>query len=506
MAEKELITKERVASRNENFLSGPKILSKPSVDFAVSLRKSKRQEAINEKRRKVCLGLSTSDQSSLNIQPLMETSITRENFQMFSECFKNPLDSFYLHNAIRVFRCFTQQRQELIFKLIMDLKIIPLIIRIIQNPMIQIMCIKEAIWSVSNMASGPSYIVSALVNEKVDVICKEFLSSNDMELFEYALWGLSNIAGDNIAYRNKINNMGVIEIILEKIDSLEFMMPTILWTIRNICEGGTILKKSTLVSLLGLLKKLIRFKKNEKITIEILWIFSYISDGNKSQIKKLIENKILEFIFQASSSQNSKYAIPAIRTLGNLACGSCDQCEILFSKGILETLYGQYEKSNIFYIKSLVLWTLANLTEGTRSQILIITKHPILIQVVTALNSSDSKCRNEAVNIIKIISKIGTHASIMALINVGFIKESKEFLMNSTDPKLVSSVIEITLSILKQLEDTHTSEIVALMNQNNYSSCLLQNIASKNTKVDNMVSEIFKHLDFEIENHEFLFG
>jgi hypothetical protein len=152
----------------------------------------------------------------------------------------------------------------------MDLKIIPLVIRILQNPIIQSLYIKEAIWAVCNMASGPSYIVTALVNEKADEICKDFLHSNDSDIFEYALWGLSNIAGDNSIYREKIHNMGVIEMLLERIDSLDFMMPTVLWTIRNICEGGTILKESTLVNLLGLLRRLTRWKKSDEITIEMM--------------------------------------------------------------------------------------------------------------------------------------------------------------------------------------------------------------------------------------------
>lgn len=505
MAEKDLITKERIASRNENFLSGPKILTKPSVDFAVNLRRAKRQEAINDKRRKVCLGLSTSGQSRISIQPSMQVNINRENFQILSECFKSPTDSFHLYNGISALRYFTQQKQELVFKLIMDLKMIPLIIGILQNPLIQSLSIKEALWSICNMASGPSYIVTALVNEKADEICKEFLQSNDSDLFEYALWCLSNIAGDNSTYRKKIHSMGIIEMILERADSLDLMMPTVLWTIRNICEGGTILKESTLVTLIRLLRRLTRFKKSDENIIEILWILSYITDGDTNQVKKLIESKILDFILQSSSSQNTKISIPALRALGNIAAGPIDQCEILLSKSILEFVYSQYEKSTSFRAKYYALWVISNITAGTRSQILIITKHPILIQIVTAINSSDSTCRKEAICILNNISRSGTHTSLMALINVGFIKESKEFLSNSTDPKLVGSIIETTLTILKELEDSHSSEIVALMNQNDYSSCLLQNIANKSSKIENMINEIFKFLDFEVENLEHLF-
>jgi hypothetical protein len=94
----------------------------------------------------------------------------------------------------------------------------------------------------------------------------------------------------------------------------------------------------------------------------------------------------------------------------------------------------------------------------------------------------------------------------MALINVGFIKESKEFLLNSTDPILVASIIETILTILKELEYSHTSEIVALMNQNDYSSCLLQNIATKSAKVESMVNKIFNYLDFEVEDLECQFS
>jgi hypothetical protein len=62
----------------------------------------------------------------------------------------------------------------------------------------------EAAWCLTNIASGNSDHVKVLVENKLIENFNRLLMSPHIEIIEQVIWGLGNIAGDNVEMRNRV--------------------------------------------------------------------------------------------------------------------------------------------------------------------------------------------------------------------------------------------------------------------------------------------------------------
>jgi importin subunit alpha-6/7 len=492
MAESLVFTAERVNNRNENFLCAPRFQAS-NEQFAVSLRRTKRQE-INKKKRKIFSEIRYNELDKTHTDLIEPSTVSKENFIELGLLLSDP-NPAQQEFALRVLKNIYLNGNELGFKLTMTIKIIPKIVIIASNSN-SYECLKEAAWCLCNLASGPSYIANALMAEGTGLLCKTLITTSDKDIKEYAVWCIGNLAADSVCHRKALLDLGILEILIENYSKLYYMLHTMLWAIKNLLEKGMPIKEATLKNLLKALNPDCKTKA-DNILIEVLWILSNLSDGGLSTIQILANNKILKSILSSAKSINYKISLPAIRTIGNIAAGICEQTQILLQNDVLDVLYFQYEKSSKSKIKVYVLWTISNITAGTRSQIEIIATHPILVTAVKAVNDLDPAVQKEALSIVNNIVQLGTVNSVKALINVGIIKESKCFLDTLYDNNLVLNLLTTILLILKLMENYNLSEIKALMLQSGVYESLENIYYTKNPKLDQVLGRILKY--FEVE-------
>lgn len=62
----------------------------------------------------------------------------------------------------------------------------------------------EATWCITNMASGTSEQTASLVDKGVIPILVQLLATKHVTLVEQAIWGIGNIAGDCVMFRDKL--------------------------------------------------------------------------------------------------------------------------------------------------------------------------------------------------------------------------------------------------------------------------------------------------------------
>ena len=68
---------------------------------------------------------------------------------------------------------------------------------------------------------------------------------------------------------------------------------------------------------------------DEEILINVLWAFSYLSDGDNDKITAILNLDVLKFINKALFNKNMLVISPALRTIGNLVTGTDQQTEVI---------------------------------------------------------------------------------------------------------------------------------------------------------------------------------
>ena len=133
------------------------------------------------------------------------------------------------------------------------------------------------------------------------------------------------------------------------------MLKTLLWTFVNFVEGDTIISESVLSDLLTKIKPIFK-SKDANLISECLSIISNISDRSYNHIKLLVSDKsILACLLKYAGDTSYKLAFPAVRALGNIAAGTCDQVQIILDKEVLDVLSFQYEKTSNLKMKKYIL-------------------------------------------------------------------------------------------------------------------------------------------------------
>lgn len=208
-------------------------IKKKSENFAVQLRKDRRQEAI--KKRKYKSGNEKQEQpmGNLGAQGVVDigcdpTDLTIEQAFELQQQRQYPLEIFINNVAVKmkfkvedlprlVEMIHSQDTQTKLFACIgirkllsiengppiqpvIDANLIRLFIELLSHeiPKFQF----EAAWCLTNIASGKTDHVVALIERDVIPHFVKLMDSEHFEVVDQAVWGLGNIAGDNIFARD----------------------------------------------------------------------------------------------------------------------------------------------------------------------------------------------------------------------------------------------------------------------------------------------------------------
>lgn len=118
------------------------------------------------------------------------------------------------------------------------------------------------------------------------------------------------------------------------------------------------------------------------IISDCCWAMSYLSDGGKLRIGKVVETGIVPRIVSFLGSDVYKVVVPALRTLGNIATGNENQTEAVLQAGCL-----QYMEALLSHKKALVrreaTWIISNISAGVRSQVhTILARNQLLTKLL----------------------------------------------------------------------------------------------------------------------------
>lgn len=151
----------------------------------------------------------------------------------------------------------------------------------------------EALWALTNIASGTSEDTEAVVEGGAAGIAVNCLGLPTSAVREQATWLLGNISGDTVQMRNSLLDMGVVDPLVvnmqrEDRDAHISLLRNTVWTVSNLCRGKPHPPIDQVVAFVVPLTRLLHSDDTE-VLVDACWALSYITDGNNERIQPFVE-------------------------------------------------------------------------------------------------------------------------------------------------------------------------------------------------------------------------
>ena len=160
----------------------------------------------------------------------------------------------------------------------------------------------EALWALTNVASGTSHHTSEVHRSGVLVKAVELLTGPFPDLVEQSVWLLSNTAGDSPQYRDYCLSLDVVPKFCHLCENVEMPISVrnqAMWALSNLCRGKPRPDFTKIVPMLPTLTRIIecavRHEGNVSLQMlqEGLWAVSYMSDGPNNVIDTVVKSGVV---------------------------------------------------------------------------------------------------------------------------------------------------------------------------------------------------------------------
>ncbi|XP_076894875.1 importin subunit alpha-1a-like [Bidens hawaiensis] len=428
----------------------------------VEIRKTRREESLQKKRREAVAGSNqcpTPLQSNNNINklenlPAMVAGVFSDENNMQLEAnthFRKLLSgyfTFFLVNCcvLRSFYLFLSEHSPPIEDVIQS-GVVPRFVEFLVRedfPQLQF----EAAWALTNIASGTSEDTKVVIDHGAVPVFVKLLSSPSDDVREQAVWALGNVAGGSPKCRDLVLAQGALVALLAQFNERAklSMLKTATWALSNLCRGKPQPSFDQTRPALPALQQLIH-SVDEDVLTDACWALSYLSDGMNDKIQALIEANVCPRLIELLNHSSPSVVIPALRTVGNIVTGDDLQTQYVINHQalpcLLNLLTSNYKKS----IKKEACWTISNITAGNKEQIQTVIEANIIGPLVQLLQNAEFDIKKEAAWAISNATSGGTRDQIKYLASQGCIKALCDLLV-CPDPRVVMVCLEGLENIL----------------------------------------------------------
>lgn len=235
----------------------------------------------------------------------------------------------------------------------------------------------ELAWTFTNLLAGNSEQIEAIVEIGIAGAYINMLKlTNKKCVAEQITWGMGNLAGESVEYRDLLLESDAMFAFKEFFDKYkeEFnssFFNSFCWSVSNLIRmkpSPPISKTSPGIEIL-----IYGFLKNESTTqeqeckIDCLWGFSYYFSEMQSIFSQCVENGVLDMILNEVKQQKAVILHPVLRIVG---CYTADDSgsgydKLLIEKGILEKLKVLImNEGSSSSIQKESMWIISNLSAG----------------------------------------------------------------------------------------------------------------------------------------------
>lgn len=381
------------SDKNAPSNTGPVTFNTKREKFMVEIRRQSRQNILNRKRfmknRDPNFNNYKNDPYDyLRNDPEGEKVISLINDTLNQDVSPNEINNYVqmIRSSERLKRIVGIVKLRLVLSIqedtpiqaVIDTNIASELIRIVKEKEEEYLRI-EATWCLTNLATGTNLQVQSLIDKGIIPLYVLILAEDNINLIEQAIWGIGNIAGDCIEFRDELLEnkcMYFFAHLYEKIkkSAKRSFIKQLVWAASNLSRLKPVPEIPLIAAGIGIfsenLKIAMKNSQNDEeeiqVIIDSIWALSQIT--NPFTVKAVRKYSILPYIFELLKSDQPVVVHPSLRIVGAFSNGDFDLCQDILDAGGLEKIGLQLNSSNK-NIRKEATWIISNICAGTSDQI-----------------------------------------------------------------------------------------------------------------------------------------